>query len=141
MKKICFLLLITISSTVLLYAQPDNKKGARNEAKQKIKSLYTAFITQELNLTQEESAKFWAIHNEFDAEMKACNHKQLPELEREEATLDIKKKYNKKFATVIGPDRTNQFFKKDGEFRHKLLDKLKEKKQKRNGQQNDMKQP
>lgn len=127
MKKI-FAISLMIFSFASLMAQPGPDKDKKREGKQKIKALYTAYITQELNLSQDESAKFWAIHNEFNAEMKEANRKETNELDREEATLTIKRKYSKRFASVIGPDRTNQFFKKDGEFRRQLTDKIKEKK-------------
>ena len=46
-------------------------------------------------------------------------------LEKEEASLNTKKKYNDKFIKVLGAEKTNLFFIKDSEFRKKMVDKLK----------------
>jgi hypothetical protein len=61
------------------------------------------------------------------------------ELEKEEASLNIKKKYNDRFAKIIGKERTENFYKKDREFREKLVKKIKEKRfeQKQNHPRNN----
>lgn len=99
--------------------QPDN---ANRE--DKIQALYVAYITRELNLTEDEAQKFWPIHSQYDGELKGVNL-DLPELQRQQLTLNIKKKYQDRFTRVVGAGRTNNFFQKDGEFRKKLIERLK----------------
>ena len=105
--------------------QPDQKDN-------KIKALYVAYITQELQLTEIEAQKFWPVHAQFDNEIKATN-KQTDVLERQQSELNIKKKYQEKFVAIIGASRTNTFYIKDGEFRKRMLERLRKLKQEKRG--------
>ena len=114
-----FLLTITLFITGLVsFAQPDPE--ARQ---QRIKALYVAYISQELKLTEDEAQKFWPVHSEFDKEIRAVKH-DLDELPRQQAVLNIKKKYQDRFVKILGLDRTNAFYRADVEFRRRLVDRL-----------------
>ena len=56
MKKIIIILFFASSG---LIAQPDRFE--------KIRTLKTAYITQELSLTPSEAEKFWPVYNEYDS--------------------------------------------------------------------------
>lgn len=115
-------------SCIIGFAQPKQHGLKKGEGREKIKALYIAYMTQELELTETEAQKFWPVHDQFSAEVKAVNKDAgITELGREEASLNIKKKYNDKFSRILGNDRTNLFFKKDKEFRSKLVDEIKDK--------------
>jgi hypothetical protein len=102
------------------------------KGEQKIKALYVAYVTKELNLTESEAQKFWPVHAEFEAEMKTINDKpELPELEREQAALNIKKKYQERFSKILGASRTNDFYKTNDGFRKKLIERLRNIRQQR----------
>jgi hypothetical protein len=123
-KSLTALLFISFAFISLsAQAQPDENKEKRQK---KIKALYVAFVTQELNLTETEAQQFWPIHGEYENEIKGINEKKLPELEREESVLNVKKKYVDRFKKIIGAERTDSFFRKDGEFRKKLIERIKE---------------
>ena len=115
----------------------DNRQD-KKEQKQKIKALYTAYMTQELKLDENDAKKFWPVQEQYSSEIKAINKQlQISEIEREEATLNIRKKYNEKFSKLIGKERTDLFFKKDKEFRNKMVEGLKKKRmEKRGGKKN-----
>ncbi len=134
MKKILLYLLIIIASTQSVFAQdPPPEDPAQKE--QRIKALYVAYISQELKLNEAEAQKFWPLHAEFENELKGVHQKEnVPELEREQAILNIKKKYQDRFSKVIGNDRTNNFYRKDGEFRKKLVERLRKMRQQQNNQ-------
>jgi hypothetical protein len=51
------------------------------------------------------------------------------EIERQQAVLNIMKKYHDRFVNVVGQERTNTFFIKDAEFRKKLVDQLRKMRQ------------
>ena len=96
----------------------------------KIKALYVAYITQELSITPDEAKTFWPLHNQYDTEIRAAvSNNNNNELDRQQAVLDIKKKYQDKFQKLIGTDRTNEFFVKDSEFRKRMIERLKQKRQ------------
>jgi hypothetical protein len=98
---------------------------------QKIQALYIAYITKELNLSESDAQKFWPVHAQYDTEIKAVS--STDELARQQATLNIKKKYQERFTKILGQQRTNDFFIKDGEFRKKLVDRLRQMRQQRQG--------
>lgn len=122
--------LITLISFTFIFisaiAQESNHEG-KGKGDQKIKALYIAYITEQLNLNENEAQKFWPLHRDYNTEMKSIRKENGSELVREEASLNIKKKYNDRFAKIIGKERTEEFYKKDREFREKLVKKIKEK--------------
>ena len=105
------------------------QKNETKEGKQKIKALYIAFMTEELNITETEAQQFWPLHKEFTKELAQLNRLNLGELEKEESRLNVKKKFKDRFMKIIGIERSNLFFKKDKEFKHELINQLKKGKQ------------
>jgi hypothetical protein len=141
MKKILLYLLILIfwgSITNAQNAQPDNE--ARNKG-EKIKALYVAYMTKELSINETEAQKFWPVHQEYEQEMKSLMQKDMTELEREEGALNVKKKYQNRFSKIIGNDRTDDFYRKDGEFRKKLVEQIKKRRQQMNNSNRPFKRP
>ena len=122
MKHILLYISIFFCSISLASAQGGEQR------EQKIQALYIAYITQQINLTEDEAQRFWPIHAQYDAEIKAANTNQN-ELERQQANLNIKKKYQDRFIKVVGVDRTNNFFKTDAAFREKMIEKLRKMRQ------------
>jgi hypothetical protein len=114
-----FIIYILLVMGVGAQAQPPN-----NNREQKIEALYIAYMTRELNLSEEDAQKFWPVHAQYDNEIKALKM-ETAELERQQAVLNIKKKYQDRFTRILGANRTNDFFVKDGEFRKKLIERLK----------------
>ena len=126
MKKQFLTALFFVATITGVFAQKNqNGLGDKQPGKEKIKSLYIAFITQELNLTETEAEKFWPIHHQYSEDLLASHKADQTVLEKEEANLNTKKKYNDKFVKVLGAEKTNLFFKKDNEFRKKMVEKLK----------------
>ncbi|MFT3982133.1 MAG: hypothetical protein QM687_16815 [Ferruginibacter sp.] len=127
--KYFFTFLLVMGGIGSSFAQDDSNPNPNRE--QKIEALYVAYITKELGLTEAEAQKFWPIHSQYDAEIKAVN--SADELTRQQAQLNIKKKYQDRFIKVIGADRTNNFYVKDSEFRKKLIDRLRKLRQQNQG--------
>ena len=48
----------------------------------------------------------------------------MPELQKQQAYLDVKKKYQENFNKILGVNRCERFFRMDGEFKRKLLDRV-----------------
>lgn len=122
MKKILLITTIFMSSLFTATAQ-DDQAANDNNRQEKIKALYVAYITQQLSLTEAEAQKFWPLHAQFETDIKTVKP-DLPELEKQQAVLNIKKKYQDNFNRILGPKRCERFFKMDGEFKRKLLDKI-----------------
>ena len=95
---------------------------------EKVQALYIAYVTKQLNLTPDEAQKFWPLHAQYDNEISALSP-SMNELDRQQASLNIKKKYQDRFISIIGSDRTNNFFKVDMEFRAKMIERLRKMRQ------------
>lgn len=101
MKKILLTVLLTcIGSIALLYSQ---------DRSDRIEALKIAFITKQLQLSSQEAEKFWPVYNGYEAEMKSMirDHRQKngSEIELEEKTLAMHKKYKPVFLKVISEDK------------------------------------
>ena len=81
---------------------------------------------QQLQLSPDEAQKFWPVHAQFEADLKGVKP-DLPELPKEQAILDIKKKYQDNFNRILGPNRCERFFRMDREFKRKLLERIRNK--------------
>ena len=74
MKTIKLITILLFCFSIGTVAQP----GSRfKEKKEQIKSLKVAFITNELNLTPDEAAKFWPIFNAFDAKQTELRQEKI----------------------------------------------------------------
>lgn len=134
MKRFLLILTLFFAGISFAKAQAGDEPADENKKQEKIQALYVAYITQELKLTSDEAQKFWPIHSDFDKELKAVNQ-ELPELDKQQAILNIKKRYQDRFTRVLGPARTENFFRKDVIFRQKLAERLRKMRQNRQNQQ------
>ena len=129
MKKYLLILTILLGSFSVAFAQ----EGDDLTKQEKIQALYVAYVTQQLQFTPEEAQKFWPVHAQFAGELKAVKT-DLPELEKQQAFLNIKKKYQENFNKIIGVNRCERFFRMDGEFKRKLMDRVQKKRNKKQRQ-------
>lgn len=132
MKK--FILYLGLIFTVFsANAQTDDAATTIQNPKkeEKIKALYVAYISQQLALTADEAQKFWPVHSQYEAELKNVNVNNSNEIERQQAVLNVKKKYQGNFIKIIGSERSNNFYRQDAEFRKKLVERLKQMRQRK----------
>lgn len=142
MKAFSLLGLLLFIAMLPAWAQeppmPPPPPGPGGEGRaEKIEALYVAFITRELNLSEEDAQKFWPIHAQYDADLKGLK-RDMPELDKQQAILNIKKKYQDKFIKVLGNSRTDDFYRKDAEFRKKLVERLQEMRERKEPMNRDM---
>ena len=117
MKKYLLILTLVLGGVSFAKAQ----EADENKKVQDIKALYVAYVTKQLDLTPDEAQKFWPVHTQFENDIKSVN-KDLPELQKQQAYLDVKKRYQENFNRIIGASRCDRFFRMDGEFKRKLLE-------------------
>ncbi len=122
MKKIILFLTIIMGLGYICAAQPP-----RGE---KVKAIFAAYVTKELNLTSEEAQKFWPVYNEYAAEIKKTREdNRTDELVFEEKVLNIRKKYKPEFKKILNDDtRVNKVFVIDRNFREMLRKEMLERK-------------
>ncbi len=122
MKKFSLILLSMLGFFSLAKAQ--NEKGLKAE---KIQALKIAFITQKLQLTSAEAERFWPVYNQYENEIKnlRANNKNGDVLDNEEKLLNIRKKYKPSFEKILGPQKLNDLFNAERDFRNVLIRRLK----------------
>lgn len=130
MKKLIVLIALFIPG-IAAFAQQPQPNAQREE---KVRALYVAYVTRQINLTEEEAKTFWPVHTQYEAELKTAMTANTDQLEKEQAIINVKKKYSPSFQRVIGAERTNSFFKMNDEFRQRLVDRLKNMKQRGGGE-------
>ncbi|MES2239983.1 MAG: sensor of ECF-type sigma factor [Bacteroidota bacterium] len=137
-RKILPLLLLFTCS---FYAQEN-----MNDKKEQIKSLKVAFLTTELDLSPQESEKFWPLYNAYDnkqfelrhLKMKAYKGKMsddaLSKMSEKEAAVLIsqmdateeelfmlRKKFSKSLQTILPASKILKLKKSEDDFNRKLL--------------------
>ncbi len=122
MKKYLLILTMLLGALPMAFAQ-ENQPGDDAARQEKIQALYVAYVTQQLQFTPDEAQKFWPVHAQFTNELKGVR-KDLPELDKQQQHLNIKKKYQENFSRIIGNNRCERFFRMDGEFKRKLMDRV-----------------
>ena len=146
--------MITLSFTSLTsFAQDGPLRERFKEKKEQVKSLKVAFITNELNLTPEESAKFWPLYNAFEDKQQEIRKQKLKafldrkddnsidKLSEKEATTilsqmesteeelyQLKKKFIANLKGVLPATKILKLKKAEEEFSKKLLQQYRDKK-------------
>ncbi len=134
MKKFILYCLFVCTAFVAQSQVVDDDLQSNPQKEEKVKALYVAYMTQQLKLTPDEAQKFWPIHAQYDAELRAINKSGLSEIDREDAEVKVKKKYVASFTKVLGADRCNKFSIHDNQFRDKIKARLREMRQQRRQQ-------
>ena len=128
-------------------AQPDGPPPGGGKMDDKIKSMKIAFITERLNLTPEESQKFWPVFNQFETEMKvlrparkdgppdfaAMNDKEVEkfiddDLVRKQKEVEVMKKYIGQFKQLLPMRKVAGLVGAQEAFKQELLQMLRERK-------------
>lgn len=134
------IMLVFFSFTFITAQRPGLERVAEKVEAQKI-----AFITNALNLTPEESQKFWPLYNEYSAKEKELrpelkerpgnvSESEANELinkffENEEKRLNLMKNYYQKFKNVIPASKVVKLHFAERKFKEKLLEKIKERRE------------
>lgn len=149
MKTRNILSLILILISIVSFAQ--NGKMMKQK-KEQVKSLKVAFITSELDLTPDESAKFWPLYNAFDEKQNEIRRTKMKSYldrmdsenfdnvsEKEAATLlsqmenseeelhQLRKKFINNLKSVIPAVKILKLKKAEEDFNRKLLQQYRNK--------------
>ncbi|MBS1547681.1 MAG: hypothetical protein JST38_15755 [Bacteroidetes bacterium] len=141
--------LITAFSAVacLAFAQDDGPM-IPPERLQEIKAQKSAFITQRLQLTPEESRAFWPVYDKYQADLEAARKSMradrkdrrtggamteedaskaiAADLQAKQAQLDLRKQYVEDFKKAIGAVKTLQLGEAEKDFNRELLKRIRE---------------
>lgn len=145
--KIKTLIAVLLLFSVTAFAQQGKEK------RDKIKALKVSFITTELNLTSDESAKFWPVYNAFEDKQFELRHKRMRDIlgkidqaginnlsdkdannylnqigDTEEEMVAIRRKLVADLRPIIGPVKILKLLKAEEDFNRKLLSQIRDRK-------------
>jgi len=107
MKKVYIIILLLFLHNYICVAQTQS-----NDNSNKAEDITKAYMTKELNLTPEESEKFWPVYKDYFNELKQAKSVYgNDEVAFEEKKVQIRKKYQGQFRSVLNSDnRVNKVF-------------------------------
>ncbi|MBK7231921.1 MAG: hypothetical protein IPH93_06590 [Saprospiraceae bacterium] len=146
-----WIIFLSIIGPLSLIAQVSGSENSQNRevGLERLEARKAAFITTRLDLTPDESTKFWPIYNEYSRqknelrkERKNYNQNQNTrnqsdpkkeiddQLAMEDKKLALKKSYYEKFGQILPPSKLVKLEEAEKEFNHEVLKKLKERRTK-----------
>jgi len=121
-KKIFFLFLSLLFGSYFCHAQtPDS--GDEN----RVEVVKMAYLTHELNLTQQEAQNFWPVYNNYLNEIKQARiQNPNDEVAFEKKVVEIKERYQGNFKKVLGNnnERAKKVYTTDKQFNNTLRNEL-----------------
>lgn len=121
------------------------------ERLQEVKAQRSAYLTQKMGLSPEESQRFWPVYNQYDKEIEGVRKERREarrsmkqdaditdaeadaiiekELANQQRELDIRKKYSAEFKKVIGARKTMLLAKAERDFLRELLGRLRDRRE------------
>lgn len=138
---------------VLAFVLVSSSMTAQGPARERIRTLKIAFITERVNLTSGEAQNFWPIYNAYEAKLETIRRKERLELRsqiafieelssNESATLlqqyntiqkakyEAEKEFLEEIRDVISPKKTLLLLKAEEDFKKRLLQQMRKR---RNG--------
>jgi len=136
MLSTLFSLLIT---SLIIGQKHGHDKG---EMSDRLKAKKIAYIVESLELTPEESQKFWPVYNAFRDEMKALSFDRkksmdmteeeaksylTEKLDRDRQEIEIKEKYHVKYLEIISARKLVKLIHVERKFKRDMLNDIKRK--------------
>ncbi len=137
----------------LIFAAQLQAQGHKlSEKKEKIKAFKTAYLTAELQLTDEESKKFWPLYNAYEDKVREFKHERLKRYldandndltqlstkdaadllakveQSEEVAYQERKKFVQNLKTFLPAVKIIQLKKAEEQFNRKLIQQVRNKK-------------
>jgi len=125
-----------------LHALPS--QAQQQDRGERIRALKVAYITDKLQLTPEESEKFWPVYNQYETEQKRIRQKYKADLdlsimkdedversitdrfEMEEQLIKLKRDYFQRMKSFIAVRKIAQLQRSEQEFNRELLKRIQE---------------
>ncbi|MBK8347328.1 MAG: hypothetical protein IPL08_06765 [Saprospiraceae bacterium] len=141
-KNFLTLIMLIFVTTSWVFGQQGEKRG---HIKDKVKAQRAAYITQQLDLTEDESQKFWPIYNTYQSELekvrssielktndpitdKEAEDMMYAILENRTKEIEIQKKYIQKLKSAISSRKIAKLFRVEREFKEKVISHIRDRK-------------
>lgn len=153
-KIIASILFLTLAFSQFIIAQPPGGKGKMSEeARAKIKALHKAYVTDKLDLSEEEATAFWPIYNEYKVKEKELHRafkkkkrkaKEMSDAEAddfimakfelEQNKLELKRETYAKLKPIISSAKIMRLEKIEKSFRVEVMKRMKENRERKRGE-------
>ena len=127
-------------------AQHDGDMGKDRPGMERIHAAKMAYIVDRLRLTSDQAATFTPVYNEYeqalmairmtfrkkymdahpgeDNDRMARKHAIDDDLDYQQQVIELKRKYNDRFAKIIAPKSVSDLYEAEREFKQKLMQRL-----------------
>lgn len=129
-----------------VFRRPPNlqERVIRQQAVQRVERVKENYISRRLNLTAEQTERFWPIYREYQSEIAAIRIKKRQnnstaqpdgaqqiqnELNYEADIVNVRKKYTSEFLKFLPAEKVSELFKAEREFQDELIRQLRERNQ------------
>ena len=141
MKKIIFALILLLTQVLMFENSNAQTKKANSR---EIEAIKIGYITRRLELTPEESQKFWPVYNQFQKDLSSLNQqKRQARIENandpdhlidddfsfDTKILEMRKKYRFKFNQVISNEKVKSLYIAERDFREELIKQLRKRRE------------
>jgi hypothetical protein len=118
MKRLTIILILSLPIAAFAQRPKDSLAGDRK----RLESMEIAYMTRELNLSPEESQKFWPVFNKYRDELKTINKNPAltDPLDKQQKMLDLRKKYRSDFNRILNQDRGMKVYSAEDQFRQMM---------------------
>ena len=137
MKKYLITAIVVLLSFARVFAQEED--GKRYE---KIRAIRVTYITEHVNMTEEQSAKFWPIYNAYQDEHRANRRGYIQQymgshagatkdqaraslegnLDYQGKELELKRKYKDRLLQVISAAQLDKLYQAERDFKKVLIE-------------------
>ena len=141
MKKIIFALVLVLTQ-VLMFENSNAQTKKPNS--REIEAIKIGYITRRLELTPEESQKFWPVYNQYQKDLSSLNQQKRQARIRnandpdqlvdddfsfDTKILEMRKNYRLKFNQVISNEKVKSLYIAERDFREELIKQLRKRRE------------
>ena len=141
MKKIIFALILVLTQVLMFENSTAQTKKANSR---EIEAIKIGYITRRLELTPEESQKFWPVYNQYQKDLSSLNQQKRQariqnandpdqliddDFSFETKILEMRKKYRFKFNQVISNEKVKSLYIAERDFREELIKQLRKRRE------------
>ena len=141
MKKIIFALVLVLTQ-VLMFENSNAQTKKPNS--REIEAIKIGYITRRLELTPEESQKFWPVYNQYQKDLSSLNQQKRQariqnandpdqlvddDFSFDTKILEMRKNYRLKFNQVISNEKVKSLYIAERDFREELIKQLRKRRE------------
>ena len=141
MKKLIFALVLVLTQVLTL---ENSNAQTKKPNSREIEAIKIGYITRRLELTPEESQKFWPVYNQYQKELNLLNQQKKQtriqnannpnrliddDFSFDTKILEMRKKYRFKFNQVISDEKVKRLYIAERDFREELIKQLRQRRE------------